>query len=394
MSLEKVIITKKNLINEFVTFSKWVDEYRNFLLKNYNELQSHEVLDFLEKHNEHIQLLNIQFHLLDMVRLTLEFALSRITPENLTFMLPPSEQETITDPTSIIQRVKSDLNIIISLANNLDESVQAKLQPVLNKSDHLFCAIINQDSQEIEESLSAIQHATIKQGGEGMIGEVAKITRDIYNLFQDFTCKNEFDEIRSATQEMPDAVQKINVVMERLESAANQNLEYLEQFLTRASEKMQLCVELREESDQILETLQKIGEENPQLKASLTTICDQVENKIKKGYDSLIFSFQEDESYFIEMMANQGFQDLAGQTLKKIIDFMESLEMRLLELIREYVKFIKGAGVEDEGVAKLDSFTRVDKSVDNTNVELKGPDEVDQKSSQSDVDSLLAELGF
>ncbi len=396
MSLEKIVIEKTNLIDEFVAFSRWVEEYQNVLLNQCEDFQTEEVSDFLKCHQEQLNLLNIRFHLLDMVKLTLEFSLAHIQPQKLTFMLPPTQQkEVCLEVANIKKRVQSDLESMKKLTHNLNESTSKKLTPLIHKADSLFCAILQQDSDKVEEALGEIQRQAVSQSSEGIIGEVAKITRDIYNLFQDFTQKNEFDELRSATQEMPDAVQKINIVMERLESAADQNLEYLEKFMARTSEKMEICSNLQQECLQITESLEKMIQDHPQLADSLGVVQEQIKTKLQGGYEKLITFCQEDETYFIEMMTNQGFQDLAGQTLKKIIDFMESLEMRLLELIRQYLKFVESTGAEEKEMTKGDFFTRLDKAADGHKVALKGPDDLEgQKSSQNDVDALLAGLGF
>jgi chemotaxis protein CheZ len=74
------------------------------------------------------------------------------------------------------------------------------------------------------------------------------------------------------------------------------------------------------------------------------------------------------------MMANQSFQDLTGQTLKKVINFVESLQFKLIELLPNYGNF------------------QETQSADVTESEEK--EESGPLQSQEKVDQMLADLGF
>ena len=82
------------------------------------------------------------------------------------------------------------------------------------------------------------------------------------------------------------------------------------------------------------------------------------------------------------MMA-QDFQDLSGQVIQKVIDIITRTELQLVQLLVDSSP--EQASPEKEQV--LASAT-VDTHV------LDGPQTADKALQQSDVDDLLASLGF
>ena len=89
-------------------------------------------------------------------------------------------------------------------------------------------------------------------------------------------------------------------------------------------------------------------------------------------------ALQEKHDRFMLLFANQSYQDLTGQTLKKVIAFIEILQYQLIQVI---VKGRKGEGDLKEG-SRDDFFS-----------DLIGPDAAN-RLSQDSVDTLLSELGF
>jgi chemotaxis protein CheZ len=82
------------------------------------------------------------------------------------------------------------------------------------------------------------------------------------------------------------------------------------------------------------------------------------------------------------MMA-QDFQDLSGQVIQKVIDIITRTELQLVQLLVDS---------SPETVAQEKEQAPVALSVD-THV-LTGPQTADKALQQSDVDDLLASLGF
>ena len=107
-----------------------------------------------------------------------------------------------------------------------------------------------------------------------------------------------------------------------------------------------------------------------------------IRGALKDGVVSRILemekALQENHDRFMVLFANQSYQDLTGQTLKKVIAFIEILQYQLIQVI---MKGRKGGGKPKEGVQHKFSS------------DLIGPDAVN-RLSQENVDNLLGELGF
>ena len=89
-------------------------------------------------------------------------------------------------------------------------------------------------------------------------------------------------------------------------------------------------------------------------------------------------------SGFTEVMMAQGFQDLTGQIIRKVITLVDEIEGNLVELIR-----IQGESIEqDKNITK-------DKDKDElAGPQIPGKEAADVMQGQDDVDDLLASLGF
>jgi chemotaxis protein CheZ len=85
-----------------------------------------------------------------------------------------------------------------------------------------------------------------------------------------------------------------------------------------------------------------------------------------------------------DIMMAQDFQDLSGQVIKKVIDIINRTEMQLVHLLIDSAPESATAGVQEvlRGPATVDDHV------------LEGPQVSDKALQQSDVDDLLASLGF
>ena len=95
-----------------------------------------------------------------------------------------------------------------------------------------------------------------------------------------------------------------------------------------------------------------------------------------------------EEAVYLKIMENQSFQDLSGQTLKKIIAFIEKLEFTLLNLLNKY----SGVGIEKKSQPKEDLKSK--EVSEGMEVALEGPQDHVSATSQNDVDDLLSQYGF
>ena len=110
-----------------------------------------------------------------------------------------------------------------------------------------------------------------------------------------------------------------------------------------------------------------------ELEAPLTEVQNQLSDEVGGRVMGLAYQAERNTDAYIELMSNQGYNELAGQTLKRIIAFMEQLELQLFDLLKTY-----------KPVLELEQPLRA-------TAERR---ESTEESTQGDVDRLLDELGF
>ncbi|MGD0883879.1 MAG: protein phosphatase CheZ [Thermodesulfovibrionales bacterium] len=188
--------------------------------------------------------------------------------------------------------------------------------------------------QDYEAADGAI-HDILKKGQGDLFREVGKVTRKLHDSIRSF--KEALDpKLKGlATTEMPNAVDRLQFVIDKTEEAANRTMSIVERHILKMDE---LALHIRnikepEESVTYLKTF-------------------------KNGL----------EDDLTEILTTQSFQDLTGQTIKKVIKLVGEIEEELVRLIASF-------GVKIEQGAKTERIT---------------PEEV----SQADVDDLLKDFGF
>jgi chemotaxis protein CheZ len=92
--------------------------------------------------------------------------------------------------------------------------------------------------------------------------------------------------------------------------------------------------------------------------------------------------FAEQQSEVLsDIMMAQDFQDLSGQVIQKVIDIITRTELQLVQLLVD-------SSPEPAAVVASTEEATVDTHV------LEGPQTADKALQQTDVDDLLASLGF
>lgn len=191
-------------------------------------------------------------------------------------------------------------------------------------------AIANQDYERADASVQEI----IKKGQGNLFKEVGKVTRKLHDSILSF--KESLDpRLRDmAENEMPTVVERLNFVIDKTKEAADNTMSIAERYLMMM--------------DDLSSHIKKL--EGPQ----------ETINYLKNFKNDL-------EDDLIKIITAQAFQDLTGQTIKKVIGLVSEIE-------EELVKVIKTFGI------KVDSG--------------KEQEIIADKVSQSEVDDLLKNLGF
>jgi chemotaxis signal transduction protein/chemotaxis regulatin CheY-phosphate phosphatase CheZ len=200
-------------------------------------------------------------------------------------------------------------------------------------------AVAASDYEKADSLIQGIMQAQPGQAPTGqdeqLFKEVGRVTRKLHDSVKSF--KEALDPRLKdmAIKDMPSAIDRLQFVIERTEEAANKTMGIVEKYILSMDE---LSSNIRnvKEPEASVEYLKKFKNE---LEDDLT-----------------------------EILTTQSFQDLTGQTLKKVITLVGDIEKELVGLIAVF-------GLKAEAGAQAAAM-------------------VDEKVSQEGVDDLLKEFGF
>jgi chemotaxis protein CheZ len=192
-------------------------------------------------------------------------------------------------------------------------------------------AIAAQDYEKADEAIQNIMN----KGQSDLFKEVGKVTRKLHDAIRSF--KEAIDPRLKdmAMTDMPSAIDRLQFVIDKSEEAANKTMGIVEKYILGMDD---LATHIR--------NLKEPGESVRYLK--------DFKNRL--------------EDDLTEILTAQSFQDITGQTIKKVIKLVGEIEEELVKLIATF-------GVKIEHGMKAEVVTP-------------------EKVSQEDVDDLLKEFGF
>lgn len=174
------------------------------------------------------------------------------------------------------------------------------------------------------------------QSPEGALyREIGRVTRKLHNSITEFKVALDPRLKRLAREEMPNAVDSLQFVIEKTEDAANRTMGIVEKYIAGIGE-------LSRHIEKLKGPKQSVG-------------------YLKSFSQSL-------SSDLTEILIAQEYQDITGQTIRKVIDLVNSMEVELVKLIATFGVKMDASPVEDK--------------------------EIEEKVTQNDVDDLLKGFGF
>jgi chemotaxis protein CheZ len=192
-------------------------------------------------------------------------------------------------------------------------------------------AIAENDYDKADLAIQGI----LKKGQSDLFREIGKITRKMHDSIKSFRDAIDPKLKDMANVEMPNAVDRLQHVISKTEEAANKTMGIVEKYMLKMDE----------------------------LSARISTLKEPLDTiSYLRGFKNGL------EDDLTEILTTQSFQDLTGQTIKKVIRLVGDIEAELVRLISTFgVKMDAGAVVEMP---------------------------VTEQVSQSGVDDLLKDFGF
>lgn len=231
-------------------------------------------------------------------------------------------------------------------------------------------------AKELVAALESNDETRVEQLSDELTGfresmlfqEVGRLTRQLHDTMGSFSADSKLAEI--AENDIPDAKERLQYVISMTEQAANQTLNTVEEL-------MPVSQDLNDKANQLAENWQRFL-----IKKIPFDEFKGMSQEITAHFDHSVQSLDQIQKGLNEVLMAQGFQDITGQIIRKVIDLVQNLENNMVDLVR-----VSGA--------------RIGTEKNNTELELLGPvvPNVDDKkgdvaTSQDDVDDLLSSLGF
>ncbi|MGL5653149.1 protein phosphatase CheZ [Vibrio misgurnus] len=203
-----------------------------------------------------------------------------------------------------------------------------------------------------------------------IFNEIGMLTRDLHESLKNFHIDERFNQI--ATDEIPDARERLHYVMQKTEVAANKTMDAVDRCMPIADQLHESLLQIRPEWNRLMKGQIEL--------VSFKSLCHRI--------DDMLSQVEGDSSQLrgelTEILLAQDFQDLTGQIIKRVINLVNEVESRLIEILMVF-----GATQQEEPADKP--------TIASTAVEgpIMNPHErIDAVSSQDEVDDLLSSLGF
>ena len=223
------------------------------------------------------------------------------------------------------------------------------------------------DAEKLIEELGRAREQTLFQ-------ELGKMTRQLHDALNGFAVDSRMHSL--AESEIPDAKARLNHVIEMTEQSANRTLTAVEGTLPIAES-------LQNEANTLHEKWGRFRSKDMNV-AEFRDMSNEIDGFLamtKENADRI-------HSNLSEVMMAQGFQDLTGQIIRRVISLVQEVEENLVELIR-LSGGVEAQASSDQPGGEEDGIMR------GVGPQVPGVDTGGESvSGQDEVDDLLSSLGF
>lgn len=244
----------------------------------------------------------------------------------------------------------------------------------LEQAQELVRLLENQQQVEAERLLHEI--AGINQ--DELFESIGKLTRQLHNSIQDFLQDPRLSTL--TTDELPDAQNRLEYVIQRTEDAANRTMDAVEASLP-------LAEEMAAQVQEIQPLWANLMNRNLDLK-QFKGLCHQVNGFLQQSGTRS----EHLHNLLTEVLMAQDFQDLTGQVIRRVIELVQEVEGQLISLLTIFGEdYYQKSGQK----AEKRQTTASNKSKNGAEGPIINPEERDDVvQGQDDVDDLLSSLGF
>jgi chemotaxis protein CheZ len=202
---------------------------------------------------------------------------------------------------------------------------------------------------------------------EEAFARLGAITREMHEAF---AVLGGGTELHNVVEEIPNARERLTHVGKMTENAANKVLNLVDAAKPE-------CDDLAKRGEELGQSLARMAASDDlsiERARALMGVCGKFAERTA-GFAS------KQADILSDIMMAQDFQDLSGQVIKKVIDIINRTEMQLVQLLMD------SAPNQPEKTVAVAEFT-------GETHQLQGPQAEEKALGQSDVDDLLASMGF
>lgn len=249
----------------------------------------------------------------------------------------------------------------------MSEKVESLIS--LEKAKELVALLECDQIEMANEIITDIQNTS----SDALFEKVGVLTRQLHDSLEDFQLDTRIESL--ANDEFPDARERLNYVIEMTDKAANRTMDAVEACLPIADS-------FNDRIQQVMPNWKSLMNRDLQL-GQFKELCNLLDDFLQVSVsdaDSL-------RQYLTEILMAQDFQDLTGQMIRRVINLVQEVEVKLVEMLTMFGEAAKPLSKSTEQIKEI------------SGIEAEGPimnasERVDVVDGQNDVDDLLSSLGF
>ncbi|MFP8965893.1 protein phosphatase CheZ [Pokkaliibacter sp. CJK22405] len=235
---------------------------------------------------------------------------------------------------------------------------------------------------DFSRAISVI-HRLSEARNEALFHEVGRLTRALHESIKSFHSDFENNALVAGSDDVKniqDASERLNYVIELTATAANKTMDMVDVS-------MPVAEKLGNQAELLRTDWEKLVKREMDAKAfkELYMRTSDFLKTVEDGSSSL-------HSHLTEILMAQGYQDLTGQLIRRVIAMVTEVEASLVNMVRmaSQVDFISGITHDFE---QQDQSKKEDQKIKGEGPQLPGGNQ-DVVSGQDEVDDLLSSLGF
>ncbi|MEC8227653.1 MAG: protein phosphatase CheZ, partial [Pseudomonadota bacterium] len=244
-----------------------------------------------------------------------------------------------------------------------------KVPITLDEAKQLVTFLEEGDTDSANALLDAV---TMKESVE-LFAEVGKLTRQLHDSLNNFQLDERIAGL--ANEDIPDAQTRLTYVIEETEKAANTTMDAVEQS-------MSIVETMKGQLDSLMPEWKKLMNREIELDEFKSMCLD-----LDKHLESSVADADKMMGLLTEVLMAQGYQDLTGQVIRRVIELVKEVEDSLVHMLTVF------GGAEVTKATKT-SQPKVEKAIVAEGPIIDAESRDDVVSGQDDVDDLLSSLGF